>query len=228
MKNKIIVALDVSDFQQAEGLVKALSSEISVFKIGMELFTRQGPRVVEMVHAHKAKVFLDLKFHDIPNTVFGAVKSALELGVFMCNVHALGGREMMCKALEAKQQARSQALLVAVTVLTSMNSDMLREVGVEVSLPQEVERLALLTKQAGLSGVVCSGHELLKIQEVCGKDFVTVVPGIRPSWVEAHDQKRVLTPREAFQMGAHYIVIGRPITHASSPLEAAKRIIQEL
>ncbi len=225
MINKLIVALDVPNYAEAEKLVKTLSPVVKIFKVGKELFTAEGPRVVEMVRKHGAKVFLDLKFHDIPNTVAGACASAAKLGVFMMNVHACGGREMMQKAAEA---VKDKSLLIGVTVLTSMNEANLKEVGVATGVAAQVENLAKLAKTSGLKGVVCSPLEIELIRKTCGNDFVIVTPGVRPDWAATGDQKRVMTPKEAIQKGADYLVVGRPITAASNLLDAAKKVLAEI
>ncbi len=230
---KLIVALDVASLKEAEALVKLLSPTVQVFKVGKELFTAEGPRVIEMIHAYKAKVFLDLKFHDIPNTVAQACRAAVGLKIFMLNIHAIGGKTMMSKAAaavheEAKKQNLPLPMLIGVTVLTSLEGSDLKEVGISNPVSKQVEILSFLAKESGLSGVVASPKEIEIVRNVCGKDFVIVTPGVRPRWAAAQDQKRVLTPREAVAKGANYIVIGRPITGAQDPLDAAKKILKEI
>lgn len=230
---KLIVALDVPELKSAEKLVKALSKTVRIFKIGKELFTAAGPAAVEMVHSHKGRVFLDLKFHDIPNTVGAACEAAVKLKVFMLNVHASGGRQMMTQAVQAVTRS-AQALktepplLIGVTVLTSMKDEDLMEVGVRSPVEQQVESLALLAKSCGLDGVVASAREIPIIRKAAGPDLKIVTPGVRPVWAAHGDQKRVMTPREAVQAGADYIVVGRPITEAQDPPGAAKKILEEL
>jgi len=227
-RDKLIVALDVNTPEAAGRLVDELASAVRIFKIGFELFTAAGPDIVRRVHERGAKVFLDLKFHDIPNTVAGAVKSAAKLGVFMCNVHALGGRDMLKAAAEAKRSAKSELHVIAVTVLTSMNQASLEEIGIGRALADEVILLAKTAQAAGLSGVVASGLEAPQIREACGKDFLIVTPGVRPDWAAKGDQRRVLTPQAALEAGADYLVVGRPITADADPPDAARRILAEM
>ncbi len=229
MKNeKLIVALDVPNLKEAERLVKTLSPVVQVFKIGKELFTSEGPRVVEMVHSHKAKVFLDLKFHDIPNTVGAACASAARLGVFMLNVHALGGSAMLKEAVRTTKTIIGAPLLLGVTVLTSLSDDDLEEVGIHHTAKDEVSLLTRLCESCGLNGVVASGNEIDIVKKAAQKGFVIVTPGVRPLWAALGDQKRVMTPKEALEKGADFIIVGRPVTQSPKPLEAAKRILGEL
>jgi orotidine-5'-phosphate decarboxylase len=226
---KIIVALDRPTLTQAEELLKALAGEISYFKIGKELFTAAGPESVRLVKKYGGKVFLDLKFHDIPNTVAGAVKSAVSLGVEMLNFHSSGGLKMMQAAVEAAKESDTHPILLGVTVLTSIDEKTLRnELRVEHTPAEQVLHLARLCKQAGVNGVVSSAREIKVIRENLGQDFKIVTPGIRPEWARTGDQKRVMTPREAIDAGADYLVIGRPITAAENPAEAARKIIDEI
>ena len=230
---KLIVALDVPDLKEAEALVKLLSPVVGVFKVGKELFTAEGPRVVEMVHAHKAQVFLDLKFHDIPNTVAQACRAAVRHKIFMLNIHAFGGKTMVSKAVEAVREEaqklnQSLPILIGVTVLTSLEDKDLSEVGVLNPVSKQVELLARLAKDAGLSGVVASPKEIDLVRKACGKDFMIVTPGVRPEWAAVGDQKRVMTPREAIQKGADFIVVGRPITQDKDPKAATEKILKEI
>ena len=232
-ENKLIVALDVSSFKEAETLVKVLSPAVKLFKVGKELFTAEGPRAVEMIHAHGAKVFLDLKFHDIPNTVASACEAAAKMGVFMLNVHTLGGKQMMVSAVQALHKTaqatgKPAPILLGVTVLTSMTENDLREVGIVKKLDKQVEDMAELAKICGLDGVVASGQEIEAIRKVTGSDFKIVTPGVRPAWAAHGDQKRIVTPREAMERGASFIVVGRPITQSQNPLEAAEKILKEM
>jgi orotidine-5'-phosphate decarboxylase len=226
--DKLIVALDVSSLKEAQTLVERLSSEVRTFKVGKELFTAVGPDVVRMIHSKGGRVFLDLKFHDIPNTVASACKSAASLGVFMLNVHALGGSEMLRAAVKAAHEAKNPPLVLGVTVLTSLNSAGLKEVGIEKSVEQEVENLAVLSNTCGLDGVVASGHELEKIRKAVGKNFLVVTPGVRPAWAAAQDQKRIMTPKQAIEQGADFIVVGRPITQHKDPKHAAQKVLEEI
>ncbi len=234
MKNdKLIVALDVSSINEAEKLVKLLSPLVSVFKIGKELFTSSGPSAIQMVHSHKCKVFLDLKFHDIPNTVGSACEAAVRHKVFMLNVHALGGKQMMFQAVQsihktAQETGIAPPKILGVTVLTSMKENDLKEVGVIKKLEREVVHLAALAKECGLDGVVASAQEIKPIRRKIGKEFLIVTPGVRPIWAAHGDQKRVMTPKEAIEQGANFIVVGRPITQNPSPLEAAEKVLKEI
>jgi orotidine-5'-phosphate decarboxylase len=182
-----------------------------------------------MVGAEGGEVFLDLKFHDIPNTVAAAIRAAAELDVFLCNVHASGGFKMMQEAAKAARESGNEKLqVIAVTVLTSMSSDDLKQIGVAEKADDQVLALAQLAKDAGLSGVVCSGQEAAAVRHTCGKDFLIVTPGVRPAWASKGDQARVVTPQAAFASGADYIVVGRPVTAAPDPLEAAEKILNEI
>ncbi len=231
-KDRILVGVDTPDRARAETLVKSLRGRVGGIKIGKEFFTAQGPEVVKEVVGNEP-LFLDLKFHDIPNTVAGAVRSSLGLKPLIVNVHASGGRAMMTAAAEA---ARTQAealkvarpLVIGVTVLTSLDDADLDAVGQCGPAAAQVERLAALTQDCGLDGVVCSPREIATLRAQRGPDFKLVVPGIRPSWAAAGDQKRIMTPAEAVSAGADYIVIGRPITAAPDPAEAADKIVAEL
>ena len=232
-KDKIIFALDVEHFREAQDWVSLLKDHIGMFKVGKQLFTHAGPKVVDMIRQKGEKVFLDLKFHDIPNTVAKAGEEATKLNVAMFNLHALGGFEMMKKTAEsAKATAKSlgipKPLILAVTVLTSMDETMLQEVGVQGPIFEEVGRLALLAMKAGVDGVVASPKEIGLIRERCGKDFLIVTPGIRHPDDKKDDQKRTLSPKEAIAAGADYLVIGRPIKEAPHPLEAVKKIIDDI
>ena len=197
-------------------------------KVGKELFTRAGPFIVEALQQRGYEVFLDLKFHDIPNTVAGAVRAAGDLGVWMVNVHASGGRRMMEAAAEALQPLHSRPLLIAVTILTSLSSEDLHDLGYEESPESRVRRLAALAADAGMDGVVCSAQEAPALREERGAEFCLVTPGIRSAGDDAQDQRRVVTPTDAVALGSHYLVIGRPITGASDPLAALERITAEI
>lgn len=228
-KDKIIVALDFDTKEKALKLVSLIKDEISFFKIGKQMFTKYGPEIVKDLREQNCKVFLDLKFHDIPNTVFGAIQSACELGIEICNVHALGGLEMMKKANEARLKYAPEMKLFAVTLLTSLTQHILHdELQIKKSIDDEVVHLATLSQKAGLDGVVCSPKEISLIKNECGHEFMTLTPGIRPEWASSNDQSRTLTPKQAINLGSDYIVIGRPITKANSPKEAAKKILAEI
>ena len=230
-KDKIIVALDVEDLPAALRLVELLHNEVGAFKIGKQLFTASGPDAVRQVHERGGRVFLDLKFHDIPTTVAKASLEAARLGAFMFNMHALGGFAMMqeaVRAVRAAHGAQAGPLMIAVTVLTSMGPDDLKPLGITLPVDELVVRLARLAKEAGMNGVVASPREIGLIKKACGPDFLVVTPGIRPRGAEANDQKRAMTPGEAVQAGADFIVVGRPITHAIDPQAAARSIAQEM
>jgi orotidine-5'-phosphate decarboxylase len=224
-KSKIIVALDVPTESEALALVEKLSGEVSFFKVGLQLFSAAGPQVVRTIVASGAKVFLDLKLHDIPNTVAGAVKSAADLGVEMLTVHLSGGSEMIRAAIGARTNNMS---ILGVTALTSMTDEVLREIGVDDKIDNQVLRLAKLGASAGVQGLVASPHEIKKLRAEFDDKITIVVPGIRPSWSEPGDQKRFMTPREALNAGADYLVIGRPITGHHDPREALAQILDEL
>lgn len=232
-RKKLIFALDFDAFAEAEKWVRLLCGQVGVFKVGKQLFTRCGPDVVRMVRAEGGEVFLDLKYHDIPNTVAMAGVEACRLGVRMFNVHALGGREMMAKTV-AEVDARyargskERPLLLAVTILTSSSEETLREVGIDRPVREMVPRLARLAQEAGMDGVVASPQEVGLIRAACGADFAIVTPGVRPASAALDDQKRVMTPGEAIAAGADYLVIGRPISAAADPAAAADRIVEEM
>lgn len=225
---KIVVALDYADASPALQLVERLDPSLCRLKVGKELFTAAGPQLLEKLIAKDFGVFLDLKFHDIPTTVQKACEAASRLGVWMLNVHASGGADMMQAAREGVAKSGRQPLLIAVTVLTSMNQAALKQIGVEDELQNQVLRLASLTKQAGLDGVVCSAQEAQMLRKQLGVDFCLVTPGIRPKTASLDDQSRVVTPSQAIAWGADYLVIGRPITQAANPLQALQAIHQEL
>ena len=230
---RLIFALDVDSPEEATKWVRLLRGKVGVFKVGKQLFTRCGPEVVEMIAREGGEVFLDLKYHDIPNTVAMAGVEAARLGVRMFNLHALGGREMMERSvaeLDALHPRGSEdrPLLLAVTILTSSTAETLREVGIEKSVEEMVPRLALLAKEAGCDGVVASPREVPLIRAACGADFKIVTPGVRPATAALDDQKRVTTPGDAISAGADYLVIGRPIAAATDPVAAAEAILDEV
>ena len=226
--NPVIVALDFPVAEAALSLAAQLSPQLCRLKVGKELFTRCGPGLVESLQTMGFEVFLDLKFHDIPNTVAGAVRSAAELGVWMVNVHASGGRRMMEAALTSLQPFQKRPLLIAVTVLTSMSDEDLAEMGYTETAAQRVMKLAALTQDCGLDGVVCSGMEAPQLRSEHGDDFCLVTPGIRMAGDAAGDQRRVLTPASAVANGADYLVIGRSVTAAQDPLAALQRVHSQL
>ena len=224
---KIIVALDYADEKSAWNLVQKLDPALCRLKVGKELFTIAGPQFVEKLSKSEFGVFLDLKFHDIPNTVAKACAAASNLGIWMLNVHASGGLEMMQAAQQAVNANTNKPLLIAVTVLTSMNQEDLSKIGIQTDLTSHVLKLAKLTQQAGLDGVVCSALETPLLRNEFGKDFCLVTPGIRPANTSQDDQARIVTPADALKMGSSYLVIGRPITQAENPLKALAAIHAE-
>lgn len=232
-KQRLIFALDVDEFAIAEQWVERLHENVGLFKIGKQLFTKCGPQVVQMVQQRGGNVFLDLKYHDIPNTVAKAAVEACKLGVKMFNVHALGGLEMMQKTVEEVDAYCASAgierpTMLAVTILTSSTEETLRGVGIDRPVTEMVPRLAKLAKDAGFDGVVASPKEVELIRAACGEDFQIVTPGVRPSFAALDDQKRVTTPADAISAGATALVIGRPISAADNPLEAAGMILEEI
>lgn len=226
--SKIIVALDFDTAEETFKLVKQLRPEACRLKVGKELFTTAGPALVDQLVGDGFDVFLDLKFHDIPNTVAAACKAAARLGVWMVNVHAMGGSKMMLAARDALEGLSQRPNLIAVTVLTSMGKDDLLEIGMDVEPQDAVLRLARLASSCGLDGVVCSAREAAILKRELGQSFQLVTPGIRPANAARDDQNRVMTPTEALRMGADYLVIGRPITKAEDPLSALNEINQEI
>ncbi len=229
---KIIVALDVPSAEKAMALIKNLP-EARWFKVGLELFTASGPSLLEFIRSAGYFAFLDLKLHDIPNTVAAAIRAAVRHGASMLTIHASGGREMMRRAAEAAAEEASRTgitrpKLIGVTVLTSLTNEDLKEVGFPDGTETQVLRLARLAQESKLDGSVCSPHEISRLRGSLGPEWLIVTPGIRPSWTEAHDQKRIMTPAEALALGADYLVIGRPITGHPDPAEAFRLIVSEL
>lgn len=225
----ILVALDYADKNAALAFVDNIDPRDCRLKVGKEMFTLFGPQFVRELQQRQFEVFLDLKFHDIPNTAAHAVAAAAELGVWMVNVHASGGARMMTAAREALLPFGKDApLLIAVTVLTSMEAEDLRGIGIELSPADYAERLARLTKECGLDGVVCSAHEATRLKASCGQSFKLVTPGIRPAGSSAGDQRRIMTPVEAAKAGVDYMVIGRPITQSPAPAETLREILKSL
>ncbi len=234
MREKIIVALDVDTEIEAMRLVEQLADYTGAFKVGLQLYNNTGPGIVQKIVNAGGKVFLDLKFHDIPNTAAKAAEAVAGLGAFMFNVHASGGVKMMQAAAQASRAKAEQAgflppLLIGVTVLTSMSEQELSdELGVCRPIPEQVAHLAVLCQKAGLDGVVASAKEIPWIRRACGESFIIVTPGIRPAWSASDDQVRIVTPKDALSDGADYLVIGRPLTAAADPAEAAKRLVAEI
>ena len=233
-KDRLIVALDYPDLAPALALAELIAPQVGMLKVGLELFNSAGPPAIAALRERGARLFYDGKFYDIPNTVAGAAAAAARLGVTMFNVHALGGLKMMTTAREAAHRAAEEAglpapLVIGVTILTSLDDEEVqRELGLSETASAAALRLAELAKRAGLDGVVASVHEVPDIKRLCGDDFLTVTPGIRPAGAAAGDQARVATPREALQAGADYLVIGRPVTQSEDPQQALAEIVQEM
>jgi orotidine-5'-phosphate decarboxylase len=228
---KIIFAMDVKEFSDVQLWAELLSSHVGMFKVGKQLYTACGPAAVRMIQKCGGEVFLDLKYHDIPNTVAMATLEAANLGVKLCDLHAMGGLEMMSKTMETLDKNFScieRPRVLAITVLTSSNEETLRGIGIDIPVPEMVVKLARLAQKAGVDGVVASPQEVELIREACGKDFLVVTPGVRPSFAATDDQKRIMTPADAVKAGADYLVIGRPIAAAASPVQAAKAIVDEI
>jgi orotidine-5'-phosphate decarboxylase len=225
----IFCAVDTTDLDAALALAELLRGEVGGLKLGKEFFTAHGPDGVAQIAATGHKIFLDLKYHDIPNTVAGAVRAAAALGVHMLTIHASGGPAMMRAAADATRDADGgRPLILAVTVLTSLDEDDLAAVGQTGPVADQVSRLAALAKSSGVDGVVCSPLEIAALKDALGAEFALVVPGVRPGWAASDDQKRVMTPGDALAAGADFLVIGRPITRADDPVSAARRIADEL
>jgi orotidine-5'-phosphate decarboxylase len=233
MRDRLIVALDVDTLEQAQNIVRLLAKDVGMFKIGKQLFTHAGPQAVRLIQELGGEIFLDLKFHDIPNTVAKAAIEATRLGVKMFNVHASGSLEMMRLTVKevarvCRQEKRRRPIMLAVTVLTSLNQDDLKRVGVTNKVAAQVVRLAALTQEAGMDGVVASPQEVTDIRAACGRRFIIVTPGIRPAEAQRNDQQRVMTPSDAVRAGVDYIVVGRPIIEAKDPVAAARAIVADM
>lgn len=233
MRERLIVALDVPSLNKGKELIDILEDEVIYYKVGLELFLNTRGDIIDYLKAKNKKIFLDLKFHDIPNTVANAAKWATSLGVDMFNVHAGGGEEMLIRTKDAVQEVACKGnikipLVIGVTVLTSFNEEGFKALGFNPAIPETVQNWALMCKKAGLDGVVSSPQEAQEIKKLCGESFYTVCPGVRPLEAEKGDQKRVMTPKEALKNGADYLVVGRPINANLDPLRAAKDIIAEM
>ncbi len=231
-KEKIIFALDVDHFEEAQQLVMELRDHVGMFKVGKQLFTHCGPKIVDFIKLKNSKVFLDLKYHDIPNTVAKAAIEAAKLGVDLLNVHASGGFSMMSEAKKALVEAGKnpdlrRPKIIAVTVLTSLDDVELKRVGFDIPVIELTKKLALLAKEAGLDGVVAGGSEIEMIREICGRDFLIITPGVRIE-EKKDDQKRTITPKEAIQKGASYIVLGRAVRDAADPRALLKEITEDI
>jgi orotidine-5'-phosphate decarboxylase len=228
LTHKVTVALDFANLADAKTLVSQLNPKYCNVKVGKELFTATGPAFIEYLHNKNFKVFLDLKFHDIPTTVKKACEVASQLGVWMLNVHASGGSNMLEAALEGTSKAKQPPLLIAVTILTSMNQKTLEEIGMSINLEDQVLRLAKLTEQSGLQGIVCSAKDLAFLKDQFNPSFLFVTPGIRMADDITNDQVRTMTPVEAIKAGSSYLVIGRPITQSKDPSKALEKIYLEI
>ncbi|WP_342596704.1 orotidine-5'-phosphate decarboxylase [Cyanobacterium aponinum UTEX 3222] len=227
-KDKIIVPLDVPSLEDAIALIKKLP-EVSFWKVGLELFVSTGSDILKYLKDENKKIFLDLKFHDIPNTVKSATKSALKYEVDLLTLHATAGREALTAAKEVVKESASPMKLLAISVLTSINSRQLAlDLKIPLELPEYALNNALMARECGIDGAVCSPQEARKLKEVCGDDFILVCPGVRPEWAVTGDQQRVMTPKQAFAEGADYLVIGRPITQAENPVLAWEKVIAEI
>ena len=227
--DRILVPLDTMDLDWAADTAERLRGHVGGIKLGKEFISAHGPQGVRQVTDGNHPLFLDVKFHDIPNTVAGAIRAVSALRPFMVNVHASGGRAMMKAAVAANSEAGdARPLMLAVTVLTSLDDDDLMELGVSANAGEQVVRLARMAQDCGVDGVVCSPKEITLLRNACGPNFKLVVPGIRPTWAPTNDQKRFSTPADSVAMGADYLVIGRPITGAKDPVAAAMRISEEL
>ncbi len=226
--DRIIVPLDVPTLEAAIALVEQLP-QVSFWKVGLELFVSTGPEILQILKEQDKRIFLDLKFHDIPNTVMSACRSASQYGVDLLTIHATAGRSALKLAAEAMHQSQSPTKLVAITLLTSLISrDLAFDLKVPLELPDYVLQMALLAQESGIHGAVCSPQEVSQLREICNPDFLLICPGVRPSWSITGDQRRIMTPAEAIAAGADYLVIGRPITAAPSPQDAWEKICQEI
>lgn len=229
-KDRLIIALDVDSYGKAGELVDILSPVVDIFKVGIAPFTGFGEKIIDKLRKNGKKIFLDLKYHDIPNTVMNAAAAAAKKGVFMMNFHCLGGRKMLEAAVRGAEEAAGgkRPILLGVTVLTSMDDKDLGALGISGTLKKKVREFAELAKESGLDGVVASAEETADIKKLCGKNFVVVTPGIRPLWSVSGDQKRVVSPGQAITNGSDYIVVGRPVVEAKDPEQAAARIVEEM
>lgn len=231
--SRLLCAVDTTDIEAAKSLSRKLKGRVGGLKLGLEFFCAHGPAGVTRVIKQRHPLFLDLKMHDIPNTVAGGMRGIAPLNPFLTTIHAGGGMAMMRGAMAAavragEQQGGERPKVLAVTLLTSMDKEDLAAVGMKGSVRDQVLRLATLAQEAGVDGVVCSAHEVKALRERCGDDFLLVVPGVRPAWMAAHDQKRIVTPAQAIVAGADFLVVGRPITQAKDPVEAASLIADEM
>ncbi|MEA5510501.1 orotidine-5'-phosphate decarboxylase [Crocosphaera sp. UHCC 0190] len=226
--DRLIVPLDVPSQESAIALVEQLP-QVTFWKVGLELFVAAGPDILKYLKNRQKRIFLDLKFHDIPNTVAGACRSASHYGVDLLTLHATAGQNALKAAIEAIADSPSPPQLLAITLLTSLNGrDLAFDLKIPLELPEYALQMALLAQKCGIHGAVCSPQEVSQLRQVCGKDFILVCPGVRPTWAQAGDQRRIMTPKNALEAGADYLVIGRPITMADDPVMAWERIVSEL
>jgi orotidine-5'-phosphate decarboxylase len=228
MKPEVIVALDVPKSSLIPDIVNSLPEEISFYKVGLELFTSEGPAALEFLKANGKRIFLDLKLHDIPKTVENAVKTAAKHGVSLLTVHAVGGRNMLTAAAEAAKSCENPPKIVAVTTLTSLDESDFRDLGINRTIGEQAEKLAEMAMSCGIDGLVSSVHEVEKLRSICGPEAILVTPGIRPAGGDVADQKRVATPEMAVKRGSSHLVIGRPILQADSPGKAAEEILRQI
>ncbi len=228
-KDRLIVALDFPTLEDAKGLVETLGDSVSVYKVGLEMFLNSKGEAVDYLNSLGKKVFLDLKFHDIPNTTTMASIFAAKQNVFMFNVHAAGGRKMMASVAKEVKKINPETLAIAVTILTSFSEEDIQELyKTDLAIKELAMHWAKATKESGMDGVVCSPWEASAIKEICGKDFKTVCPGVRPQWSATDDQQRIMTPKNAIINGCDFLVVGRPITKADNPVKAAELILEEI
>lgn len=229
LEDRIILALDYDNVEDVKNIVENLGNRINIYKVGLELFLNSKGSIIDYLHSKDKKVFLDLKFHDIPNTTAMASLFSVKEKVFMFNVHASGGFNMMNEVSKKVKQHKNSSLIIGVTILTSFTEEEIQKLFHTTATIQVIgTSLALEAKKAGLDGVVCSPFEAEEIKKVCGEDFYTICPGVRPSWSVNNDQKRIMTPKEAVNNGADFLVIGRPITKSDNPIEAVDLILEEL
>jgi orotidine-5'-phosphate decarboxylase len=228
MENKLIIALDTDDMVVVGQLVDRLSAVAQIFKVGSQLFTACGPGVIKYIQQRGARVFLDLKFHDIPNTVSHAIEAACRYNPLLLTVHTLGGSQMLRAAKEARDHTNAGTKLLGITILTSLDKGQLEEIGLSASVNEEVSCLAQMAKATGLDGIVASPQEVNLLRQSLGENFIIVTPGIRPAGPMGDDQRRTMGPKEAVLAGSDYLVVGRPITQAQDPLIAAQKIIEEM
>ena len=231
-KEKLIVAIDTNEFDKAKELINTLENEVDIFKVGLEQYVATRGKTIDYLNEKGKKIFLDLKFHDIPNTMQSAVRAAVRDRVWLMTIHVSDIEGMRQCAIAAKEEAEKlnipKPIIVGVTVLTSLSNEDLQDIGCNYTTEELAIKRAMLAKESGIDGIVCSAKEVSKIVETCGNEFITVCPGVRPRGEDVGDQKRVVTPSEAINNGAHYLVVGRPITKSNNPAQSAKKIVNEI